>query len=72
MLSPMQNGHQPVHIAALMGHIDILQHLLSFPGVDSMAKSSPVSTINMYVFEVNSVESFPLTGKDLYLLRVIS
>ena len=52
MLSPMQNGHQPVHIAALMGHIDILQHILSFPDVDSMAKSIPVSTINMYVYEV--------------------
>ena len=45
----LQNGLLPVHIAAMLGNMDMLKYLTSLPEVDAKA---PVSTVNSFCFSI--------------------
>ncbi len=35
----MQSGMQPIHIAAMCGHLDVLKYLANIPGIDAKEKN---------------------------------
>ena len=44
----IQNDLQPVHLAAMVGHVEVLQYLVSLPSVDASAKSNTVCIIRSH------------------------